>query len=48
MNSYIVKCNVGKEVRKVAHINFANEDEIYMITREGVVPNIKISEVQIW
>ena len=47
MNSYIVKCNAGKEVRKVAHINFANKDEVCMITREGADPNTKILGVQI-
>ena len=47
MNSYISKYNAGKEVRKFDHVNFANEDKVYIITREGSDPNTKISGVQI-
>ena len=42
-----MKYNVGEEVRKITHINFANEDEVCMITREGADPNTKILGVQI-
>ena len=42
MNSYIMKYNAGKEVRKVAHVNFANEDEVCIITRKGADLNTKI------
>ena len=47
MNSCIVKCNTGKEVKKFAQINFASEDEVKIITREGADLNKKALRVQI-
>ena len=48
-NSYVVKYNGGKEIRKAAFIEFKNnEGEIEILAREGADPNAKISGVQIW